>query len=376
VFELALSVVFAGSLLEPGAETAPPPADTHPSPPASQVVRATVVPDLVLRGDYEHPDAVLVGIAGSFATTATPLVTALARVGRVQVLVQRGAGLKRVRRWIATLPREVRDTIELIDREVDSPWVRDYGPLQLRRADGSSAWLDARYVERPSDDAIPSLLAERWGAPMVDAPWSLDGGALASNGEGLCVSTIEYFEAHKVPAVGSAARAELLPAVGCRVLALVPALPEEPTHHADLFVQFLGPRTVAVASLDPALDPGVSARLDEAARGIVRAAAAIGLRITVVRAPIGIDIDGEYHPYLNGLRLRDAFLMPVYHRRPSATEMRARAVLEAAMPGVEVLRIPAWEMADLGGAVHCVALGLFTPRASASEDPLHPRTDP
>jgi agmatine/peptidylarginine deiminase len=68
---------------------------------------------------------------------------------------------------------------------------------------------------------------------------------------------------------------------------------------------------------------------------------------------------GEYRPYLDRLRLRDAFSMPVYQRRPTAK--RARAVLEAAMPGVEILRIPAWEMADLGGAVHCVALGLFVP---------------
>ena len=92
----------------------------------------------------------------------------------------------------------------------------------------------------------------------------------------------------------------------------------------------------------------------------MRAAAAIGLKIEVVRPPIGIDIDidGEYHPYLNGLRLRDAFLMPTYHRTPPPAEQKASAVLQAAMPGVEILRIPASEMADLGGAVHCVALAV------------------
>jgi hypothetical protein len=91
LLELARAIAFVGSLSGPGLEAAAG-LDAPPPSPTSQVLHATVVPNVVLRGDYGHPDAVLVGLAGGFASTAQPLLTALARVGRVQVLVQRGAG--------------------------------------------------------------------------------------------------------------------------------------------------------------------------------------------------------------------------------------------------------------------------------------------
>jgi agmatine/peptidylarginine deiminase len=215
------------------------------------------------------------------------------------------------------------------------------------------------YPERPRDDIVPQVLGERMKVPVTAGPWSLDGGALASNGAGVCVSTLEYVEEHKIPSAGHAARSRLLPAIGCRVLALVPALPEEPTHHVDLFVQFLADDLVAVASVDPELDPGAALGLDRAAATIARAASTLGKDMRIVRPPLGVDIDGSYLPYLNGLRLGDTFLMPTYHAKATLSERAARAVLEDAVPGLKITRIPAAEVAALGGAIHCIALGVF-----------------
>jgi agmatine/peptidylarginine deiminase len=316
-------------------------------------------PAVVLRGDYEVPDAVVVGLADSFPETLEPLVAAVAAHGPVYLVAQRGAGRRRVERWVARQPSRVRESIVVVEHRADSPWVRDYGPLQLRGADGSSAWLDGTYPERPIDDAFPDRLGRRLGVPVTSIPWSLDGGAVASNGEGLCVSTRAYFEAHGIPAAGAVLREQVLPAIGCRSLVLVDALPDDATHHVDLFVQFLARDVVAVARIDPLEDPEVAAVLDRAANSIVRAAAKAGTRVRLVRPAMGLELDGSYRSYLNGLRLGGAFLMPTYERTSTPAEQDARRVLEAALPGLDVVRIPAAEMIDLGGAIHCVTLGVF-----------------
>jgi agmatine/peptidylarginine deiminase len=159
--------------------------------------------------------------------------------------------------------------------------------------------------------------------------------------------------------------AELLPALGCATLVLVPGLPDEPTGHVDLMVQFLRTDLVAVAEADPELEPEVAAALDQVVTGIEAAAAAHGRPLQTVRLPTTRAITGELHAYVNGLRLPGAFLLPSFAAQPKPAELRARAVLAAALPDVEIVRVPAAELTDLGGAVHCAAMGLVLPPATA-----------
>lgn len=311
-----------------------------------------------MRGDFEAGNAVVIGIAGSYVSTLEPLLRTLAGRVPVEILVQRDDASEDLRNWLDELDWGARAAVDIIEYPVDSPWVRDYGPLQLRDQRGRPVWLDGQYRGRPRDDAAPGVLAGLWGAKMQSVPWSIEGGALASNGAGLCVTTSDYVRLHELPVALQADVDTMLPTIGCRVLVMVPALPDEDTRHVDLFVQFLSPNLVAVASFDPDLDFLAAARLDETARGILAYAALSGVNMGVVRVPISVDEYGDYMSYLNGLRVGSAFLMPSYHDRPSPIESSARRLLEAASPGLEVIRIPAREMLDLGGAIHCVTLAV------------------
>lgn len=334
---------------------------------------ATPLPG-VLVGDHEPVDALLVTLTWTWPDSLASLLEAAAPHVPVMVLREDEVDAAQAQRWLdATLSPAARTRVELLPVMVDSPWVRDYGPLQRRDADGTLRWLDPAYEDRPLDDAVPVVLGRRLGVPVTPLPWSVDGGAVASSGDGLCAATHGYFRAHGLRDAGAGISTELLPALGCEVLVLVPGLPQEPTGHIDLMAQFLSPSTVAVAQADPELEPEVAAALDTVVRGLRAAADQRGRPLTVVRLPTTRNLVGDLHAYVNGVRLPHAYLLPSFTDPPRPAEQRAMAILEHALPGVEVVRVPAAELTDLGGAVHCAAMGLLLPPSSFGLSTEQPR---
>lgn len=331
-------------------------------PPRSLMVPASGPVSARLVGDFEAVDRAVLTLSAGFPRTLVPLVEALAAEVPVDLLVQRDAGKRHATRFVAALDPAVQARVTLLPHVVDSPWVRDYGPLQLRDEGGAVRWLDPLYAERPHDDAAPVRMGERAGVPVDPLSWSLDGGALVTDGEGRCISTFDYFQTHALPRGGARLGRDLLPAIGCTSLTFVPALIDEDTGHVDMFMQFLGATTLAVSSVDPAVDPDQALQLDATVGDLKAAWTRMGAELEIVRVPMGIDLSGDLLPYVNGIRVRDVFLMPAYHDAPSPTERRATEALAGAMPGVTIVRIPAAEMADLGGALHCAVLGLHTAR--------------
>lgn len=318
-----------------------------------------------LRGDWEPPDLVVLCFTWSWPRAMAAILETIARRVPVVLLREEGTPRRDVTRWMSARPRSVRRRVTVLDRAVDSPWVRDYGPLSVRDEHDRTLWLDAAYVERPLDDMLPGELAAHFGAIVETIPWSLDGGALASNGTGLCASTRAYFGVHRIDVETASERQLLLRTLGCRLLVLVPELEDEPTHHIDLFVQFLARDVVAVGEIDPDLLPEDAARMDVVATALADAAARMGTPLSVVRVPLPVDVDGNVQSHLNGLRLGDVLVMPTFGRRFAPTAKVARHRIETAVPGLRVLPIPASELMALGGAIHCVALGLWLPPSAS-----------
>lgn len=334
-----------------------------PAPPESNAIEATRPVTRRLVADYAPAERYVLTLAAGWPRTYAPLLDALTNEAPVTVFVQVGAGARTARRFIAGLRATTRSQVTLVPGSVDSPWVRDYGPLQVRDA-GRITWLDPEYAERPRDDAVPSRLAADWSVPLEPLPVSLDGGAIASDGRGHCVSTSDYLDTH---GIDRARATEVLPTLGCKILLVVPALLEEDTGHVDMFLQFFDATTVGISSIDSGLDPDQAARLDEIASAVAAFSERRGLRWKIARIPMGMDLGGDLFPYINGIRLPSTFLMPSYFETPTPTESRAVDALAAAMPGVAIVRIPTAQMADLGGALHCAVLGIrrspdITPR--------------
>jgi agmatine/peptidylarginine deiminase len=145
--------------------------------------------------------------------------------------------------------------------------------------------------------------------------------------------------------------------LGCPTLAILPELPDETTGHVDVIAQFLSPTVAVVASVDPRADIQMAIALDEATERLAEAAELRGERLSIVRLPM--EVDGEaFYSYVNSTRLKNRLLVPDYDRVSPQTQRLAYAKLKSALPTVELVPIKADMMADRGGAVHCVTLGL------------------
>ena len=339
------------------------PADTVPE----QVPRAVILQiepfdGRTLRGDWESADQVFMvytegwrrpldAIAREVLASGTPL----------GIVLETGNRRKPLERWVAELTELYGDKVDFFDTVVDTPWIRDWGPVQVS-VEAGALWLDTSYEDddRLRDDLAPQLFAHRYGSELAELDWAIDGGAFISNGRGLCVLTREYLDNEMLYYDDAGEMDALLGELGCRVVALVPTLVGEATKHADMIAQFVSPTRVMVAQIDPALDLEDSLRLDAVVLGLHRAAELLEFDLEVVRVPTpAIEPSGAPRTYVNGLRLRDRYLMPSYPELGEAMEREAQAAIRRALGSVTVVPVVVSEMIHSGGAIHCAALGVF-----------------
>ena len=270
------------------------------------------------------------------------------------LLTEDGRTLAETSASVASLPESSLRNVWIADRVVDSAWIRDYGPLQARTTSGSMLWIDAPYADdRPLDDDVPALFAATLDV-AVEPTWaSIDGGAIASNGAQLCVSTVEYFD--KMEITGTR---RLSAQLGCATLVLVPALSDEGTKHVDLFLQFVEPTVALLARFDPDEAPLDARRMDRAEAAIAKAASDMDLDLTIER----IDLpppDGDLYPsWLNYFRLAGVVLVPSYAGVDRGLQAAAHERLTALMPTATLVSIPSDELLAYGGAVHCLVHGI------------------
>lgn len=340
-------------------------ADTIPGQvPSSLVIQSEPLEGRTLRGDYEAPDRVLLVFTETWATSTRLIAEqALLSGADVSIVLEIDNPRWKLDRIVRDLGRRYGDRISVFDGSVDTPWVRDWGPIQLRR-DDRPLWLDADYddAERRQDDQTPVLLGRTFSTEVIELPWPLDGGAFISNGAGLCVLTREYLDMQGI-VWDERDLVELLTQIGCRATALVPTLLGEATKHADMIAQFVAPdrmmMTALIDELDGDSEDGL--RLRSAELGILRAAALLGIELEVVHVPTP-PARAQTNPrsYVNGLRLPDRYLMPSYPELGDRWDSGARSAVQRAVGEVPVVPIATSTMISSGGAIHCSALGLFT----------------
>lgn len=315
-----------------------------------------------MRGDWEPPDAILMTFNRDWSDTLADLIAiGQAQTGVFLMADPDTSTIEEIRDWIARRDLDP-DGVEILWVPYDTPWIRDYGPLQVM-VHGEPVWLDADYgSSRPEDDALPPALAGLVGASVEPLPFRLDGGAIVANGTGLCASTLEYFQLAHIDTNDAAVMNRLLDLLGCHVLALVPALSHEKTHHADMLAQFLAPDQVAVAEVRGAGAPDDERRMNEAVRGLTEAARRLGVRLRVARVPVPYVGGGNYRTYVNGVRLATDFVVPGYRDVAKPIAEAAYRALSEALPGTNVVVVPADEVIPLFGSLHCMTLGVTLPR--------------
>ena len=253
--------------------------------------------------------------------------------------------------------------------KLDTIWLRDFGPRFVENESGTQS-IDFYYDgTRPKDDQFPNQWGELAGIKNTTVEWTLQGGNLISNGQGLAFTSTRFFEDNHVrfpfrnsPNNVEYERRKLVVDAfkkECnidRLLFLRPLNPEA-TKHVDMLTTFLAPDHMLVARVDPRVDPVNAQILDENAR-FLRTVKVDGRPMRVDRIDIPPRQGKYWSPYTNVIFANDLVLLPVYKSDSPALVSRAMQTYRKLLPGKHVDTIDMTSMQKLEGALHCLSINV------------------
>ncbi|KAL6761527.1 hypothetical protein V8C86DRAFT_3131450 [Haematococcus lacustris] len=340
------------------------------------------------------------------------------------------ATLAQIKRALASDPDISIEEVSFIeDYQVDSIWMRDYGPLfvfgnvpqAMANASGTSSpqaaagslllreggagkleqqltlepqaqVLSAVYFsDRPEDCQLPDDFASRAGLPHTQVPLLFEGGNLLPNGQGICImSDRVLFVSFRGSDLSLPERLVLVEAAlrpyGCTELIVVEALTADITGHVDMWMSWPDAHTLMVGQYtyeqspwDHVLMQHTIARLQRLSRGRFEVVVMpMPSNCQAVRWP-GSDTwqapetcPDELEPltrtYLNALYLNDYVVVPVYDEA-RLQESAALDLWERVAGGRyagRVVTARADMMIEWSGSIHCMTRAV--PRGTLPPD--------
>ena len=323
------------------------PRNTHP------IYAFTAAPELDVRMPAEFEDAQVLLLAWdetawSLESFFLEIIHATHRETQVVVYIESNASAQLLYDIMGEKGIDV-DRVALVRTELDSIWMRDFGPLVAKDADNAYRVLDMRYYwGRFADDALPTRIANSWGIPVHRPPIENEGGNFQSDGMGRCISTERVLSrnallGHTRDSLSESYRSYF----GCSSTLFLPELDGEGTGHVDMYATITGPGEIIVGQYSEWDDPVNAERLDAAADALKAAG------FTVRRIPMPMNTDGNFRSYTNALAVNNTVLVPVY-RDDTRYEEEALTVFQSAYPDREIVPIDATEIIRWAGAIHCV----------------------
>ncbi len=255
--------------------------------------------------------------------------------------------------------------IEVQEMDIDDSWVRDNGPIFVRREDGRIAAVKFRFngygnkfLPYDKDAKVPERLAEGLGMVRYDAPIVLEGGAISVDGQGTLLTTEQCLRNPNRNPELSREEIEgiLADYLGARrVIWLGRGLEGDVTDgHVDGIACFARPGLVLAAYSDDPSDPNHAALAENLAR-LETSTDAKGRSLEIVKLPQPryVDLHGRavITSYLNHYIANGGVVVPIYDLPEDG---KALETLRSVYPGREVVGVPGTYLQVGGGAVHCI----------------------
>ena len=287
------------------------------------------------------------------------------------------------------------DNIEIVDVDLNSIWIRDYGANTVY-----GSWNDDRILvdwmynrPRPYDDVIPDELGQHMGIDVYSTtaePNDLmnTGGNYMSDGFGLAFESEliidenngdtnwwTTFPNHTIVEIENI----LEEFMGIETLVTMETLPFDGIHHIDMHMKLLDESTLLVSEYPDGLSDGpqINANIDYILSNF---STKWGTPFDVIRIPsppstsgafpgsqpeLGNEIDGYYRTYSNAVFVNNTVILPTYYEQYDTTAMR---IWENALPGYNIVGIDCDSGNDniisQSGAIHCIT------HSVGVEDPL------
>lgn len=259
------------------------------------------------------------------------------------------------------------DNVRYIEAELDTLWMRDYGPVFVHTMDGELQIVDMVYNRPwPKDDQFPLRFSEQTGIPLRKTDFINPGGNFLPAGKTLFMTDVvmdpwqgkpgakDYY----VPALESYTTEKVAQfakeTFGFEKIEVLRDMVDDGTGHIDMFVNKVDDRTFLVGQYQPGEDAGNGNReiLEEAAVKLAAAKNDRGEPYRVLRLPMVPKVPGGATPtYTNATTLNDKVLVPVYGL---PQDELALEVYRQAMPDKQIVPLDAREVIADDGAVHCI----------------------
>ena len=327
-------------------------------------------PDLLVRaqmaGEYQQQHAFALTWTDGLGTrdALLEIVRVLTRENRVLLIVRDQDDEEYAREQLSEQGVPI-ERVEFLIAPTRISWIRDFGPRLVQTTGGGVRVLSAhysRFEERNWDeDDLPLAVARLLRLPVVRTPIIADGGALLTNGAGLCLFSADYLELNKRAGLSEEfVTASLKRITGASEVIYLRPLHGEPTRHVDWFVTFPSADTVLVGDYT-SIDHENARLLDEHARRLAQVQTASG-PLRVVRIPMpphGKDWFGG--TYTNVVYANRQLLVPTWKEASPDSQQRALDLYRELCPDREIVAIPSDLLGKLGGSLHCAVLNLPHP---------------
>ncbi|MCG8276974.1 agmatine deiminase family protein [Stenotrophomonas sp. NLF4-10] len=262
------------------------------------------------------------------------------------------------------------ERVRFVGAQYDDTWLRDSGPITLKRGDGGFQLLDFRFTgwggkfEASRDDQLVGVLHEAGtfnNTEVRSIPFALEGGAIDTDGAGTLLTTWQCLHERHPDRDRASLGADMAQWLRQeRVLWLDHGYLEgdDTDAHVDTLARFASPDSIVYQDCD---DPQDSHYAELQAMGAELAAlrTAGGEPYRLFPLPWAQPVlDGGRRlaaSYANFLIVNGAVLMPAYG---DPADDAARDVLARAFPGREVVQVPCRPLIWQNGSLHCITMQL------------------
>ena len=326
---------------------------------------------LRLPGEFESQRAIMLSIS-DWAPHHYDILAEIANAtaGHIGLLIFYGdnAQLNEVVRHLdqAQVPG---DHIAFSPLKLDTIWLRDFGPRIAASQLGPIA-IDFFYEgSRPLDDVFPRRWAEASRARLRTVRWTVQGGNLLFNGQGIGVTSERVFQDNAIQfppqsrplnpreEARKIVTNEFKRACNLSQLVVLEPLHREMTRHVDMFMTFVAADHALVGWLPAQKDPINAGVLNRNAQRLSKLR--VGnkpMRVSRIRMPV--PRDQQWSSFTNVILANDLVLLPTFDSDPPELVAAARRTYETVLPGVTVKTINLDSMKALQGSLHCLSMSL------------------
>jgi agmatine deiminase len=284
------------------------------------------------------------------------LVRAIAPAAAVEIAVPNALWARAAALYMTWRGSPYAQRVRFLCLPTDDVWIRDYGPLVGRAADGEPVLVDPRFDPLPNypqgrDDAFNRAYAAHYNMRYQPLPLHFEGGNLWSDGVGTLLISEQVFASNPY-LTRERLLALLHKTFRLQKVIITPRLPLEETGHIDLLLKLVDETTIFLSA--PAATTSHAVR--RAARLLQRTTNARSRPYEVALLPTPpLYMNWGVYPvrrsYTNALTVNGHVLVPTYGL---PTDDAALRLYEQALPGWRIVPIDSSLCIHGGGAVHCL----------------------